>query len=132
MTRSLLPVIGFVLVGVGEPGTATAQAETSATDVDCSTFLAMDDGQMNAVAAAVEMALDAETPPAAPDPDVLRAAGIDPAGFVPPPPPMPGETRRVLTEACAATGADNVIDALTPVENDQPAVPASAAVPTDG
>lgn len=111
MNRHLSRVIGFALAGLGVLDTAAVQAETKATDLDCASFLAMDSGQMNAIAAVVEAELVAPVPnPIAAD--VLVAAGIDPAAGVAAPPPMPGETMRVLQEACTAASGASLLDAL--------------------
>jgi hypothetical protein len=79
---------------------ASAQTAAKAGEVACADFLAMEDGQMYAVAAVVEGALkDMMVPPAPLDVALLIEAGIDPAAIVIPLPPMPGETSRVMKEA---------------------------------
>ena len=125
MTRHSIHVIGLALAGFGLLATAAAQAQTSASDVDCATFLAMGEGQMNALAAVVEGALaaSAEAPPM--DDAALREAGIDPAAVIETPPPAPGETARVMKEACAAATDAKVMDALTAPQPE-------AGAPSDG
>ena len=112
MTRHSIHMIGLALAGIGVLATAAAQAQTSAADVDCATFLAMTDGQVNAIAAVVEAELAATTPPPPEANEVLLAAGIDPAALIATPPPAPGETARVLKEACAGASDAGLMDAL--------------------
>ena len=98
------------------PATAQTQggAEPQGGQVACAEFLAMEDGEKNTVAAVVEQALDAESPqPTAEDLAALAAAGIDPAAAVAAAPPEPGETMRVMREACEANAGATIMDALT-------------------
>ncbi len=97
---------------------ATAQTQTEAKpkggQVACAEFLAMEDGAKNTVAAVVEQDLKAQMPqPTQEDLAMLTAAGIDPAAAVAPAPPLPGETMRVMREACEANAGATVMDALT-------------------
>lgn len=112
MTRHSIHAIGLALAGAGLLATAAAQAQTSAADIDCATFMAMNDGQVNAVAAVVEAELAVTAPPPAEANEALLAAGIDPAAVVATPAPAPGETARVLKEACAAAADARLMDAL--------------------
>lgn len=120
MTRHTSFVLIAALCGVAGPTALLAQAEPP--QVNCSAYLAMEDGARNAVAAVVEGLLEEQMATAAPlDPQVLLDAGIDPASVILPPPPMPGETARVLQEACnAASGDGNVMDVLTATRPDVP------------
>ena len=113
MTRHSLHMIALALGGAAVLATAAAQAQTSGSDVDCATFLAMDEGQMNAMAAVVEGELAQGQQPPAVDDAALREAGIDPAAMIETPPPAPGETARVLKEACAAAADATLVDALS-------------------
>ena len=126
MSRHVLSTAALALAGLGALFTVAAQAQTDATAVDCESFLAMTDGQRNAVAAVVETALDAPAPVSEADLQVLVDAGVDPAAAVPVPPPAPGETARVLAEACAGAEGGSVMEALSG------AAPAAAAASTDG
>ena len=114
MTRHAFQMSGLALGGLGLLVAAAAQAQTDASAVDCASFLAMGEGQMNSVAALVEAQVDAGlTAPEEIDPQVLLDAGIDPAAGVALPAPLPGETLRVMKEACARVPDANVVDALT-------------------
>jgi hypothetical protein len=68
---------------------------------------------MYAVAAVVEGALrDMMVSPAPLDAALLIEAGIDPAAIVMPPPPMPGETSRVMKEACKGSADGDIMGEL--------------------
>lgn len=87
----------------------------------CADFLAIKDDQMYAVAAVVEGALkDIIVSPAPLDVALLIEVGIDPAAIVMPPPPMPGETSRVMKEACEGKEDVNITDALNAGWDDIP------------
>ena len=112
MTRRILPATLALTTLCLVPGLAWAESQPQ--DVTCSAFLAMDDEGKDAVAAVVESELAVEmADDSTVDLAVLRDAGIDPSAAEPPLPPLPGETVRVLTEACAARGAFPVMQALT-------------------
>ncbi|WP_394155195.1 hypothetical protein [Loktanella salsilacus] len=98
------------------PATAQtgAEAKPAGGQLTCTDFLALEDGEKNAVAAVVEQDLNAQLGQPTPDDlAVLAAAGIDPAAAAPPAMPEPGETMRVMAEACAENADGTVMDALT-------------------
>jgi hypothetical protein len=100
---------------------AAAQTTAKAGEVACADFLAIKDDQMYAVAAVVEGALkDIIVSPAPLDVALLIEVGIDPAAIVMPPPPMPGETSRVMKEACEGKEDVNITDALNAGWDDIP------------
>ena len=97
------------------PGHAQTAAPVDVTTMTCADFMAMDETTRNTVATAIDATLAPPVVGNVMDPNSAEAAlGITPENLVSPPPPLEGETLRVMQESCALHGDGTVAEALVP------------------